>query len=516
MTSAEDSSPAADSNTSTPDQSASSLVADFPTAATLETGTAAALVRQSRIWWITLFCLLLAAWLTWNSLPERGPEIVIRFPEGHGLKAGDAVRYRGIEVGTVTSVTLTDDLNGISAAVMLKPGNGSLDQEGTRFWIVRPQLSLTGVSGLETAVGAKYIGVSPGDPAGPHRTTFEGLGIAPPDELAAGGLELILRSNQRHGISAGAPVTWRGVDVGQVLSVNLSPDARHVDIGIRVDRAYRRLVRSSSKFWITSGFAMDVGLTGVKLNAESLSTIVRGGISFITPAESGMEQVNSGRVFRLVDAPKEEWLKSAATVPFVDIRLPKTVAITGQRTSSFLGIARVREFSQTGLLIGTAQGAELWTAALPALNPDAEANSEATESTVLADFTVLHPSGESQQVTGVPVNDVASQTKGTVRIPLPDATPHVTQADFRTPTGPEECLIVRSAVVDNQPTPVIQAVDLQQISAQDSEWLISGSEADFSQWHGAPVVAISDGRIIGLLLSESGGAKIIPYAETAP
>ena len=196
------------------------------------------LLRQSKMWWITLVCLLLAAWLAWQSLPERGPQISIQFPEGHGLKTNDVVRYRGIEVGVVTDVTLNESLTGINVDVMLKPGDGSLDREGTRFWVVRPRLSLTEVSGLETAVGAKYIGVSPGDPNGPHQKKFEGLMIAPPDELVGGGLELILRSDDRHGIGTGSPITWRGVDVGQVLSVNLSPDARHVDFGVRIDRAY--------------------------------------------------------------------------------------------------------------------------------------------------------------------------------------------------------------------------------------------------------------------------------------
>ena len=227
--------PYADGN-STPAESP-----QFPMAKVVD--AAPGLLTASRMWWVTLACIVLAIFLAWRSMAEGGRQIEIHFPEGHGLKAGDSVRYRGIEVGLVIEVTLNSDVSGINVKVALKPGGGALDRKGTRFWIVRPKLSLTEISGLETAVGAKYIGVSPGEPTDAHWDDFEGLASAPPDELDHGGLLVILRSDDKHGTAPGAPVTWRGVKTGKVLSVNLSPDARHVHITIRIDRAYRRLVR---------------------------------------------------------------------------------------------------------------------------------------------------------------------------------------------------------------------------------------------------------------------------------
>ena len=60
-----------------------------------------ALFLRSKLWWVTVACFILAFWLTWTSIPSVGPTITIRFPDGHGLKAGDAVRHRGIEAGIV-------------------------------------------------------------------------------------------------------------------------------------------------------------------------------------------------------------------------------------------------------------------------------------------------------------------------------------------------------------------------------------------------------------------------------
>ena len=60
----------------------------------------------SRMWLITVSCLLIAIGLTWSAIRSPGTTIEIRFSEGHGLKPGDAVRYRGIDIGHVEKVTL--------------------------------------------------------------------------------------------------------------------------------------------------------------------------------------------------------------------------------------------------------------------------------------------------------------------------------------------------------------------------------------------------------------------------
>jgi hypothetical protein len=213
------------------------------------------LAQLSRMWLVTLACLALAVGLTWHSLDAPGHEIVIRFPEGHGLKPGDVLRYRGIDIGHVESVQLNQALEGIDVNAVLDSSASAIACEGSRFWIVRPQLDFTGVSGLETAVGAKYIAVIPGHTK-TKQSQFEGLSGRPPDGLGRDGIEIILRGDHRFGVHAGSPLTWRGVEVGQVLSSSLSPDALHIDTRVRIQDSYRRLLSRNSKFWVTSGIHM--------------------------------------------------------------------------------------------------------------------------------------------------------------------------------------------------------------------------------------------------------------------
>jgi hypothetical protein len=484
-----------------------------------------ALFLRSKLWWVTVACFILAFWLTWTSIPSVGPSITIRFPDGHGLKAGDAVRHRGIEAGIVESVALSDDLSQITATVTLTPGAAGLAREGARFWIVRPQLSLAGVSGLDTAVGAKYIGVSPGDPDAPHQSRFEGLGAAPPDESSGEGIDVVLRSDSKHGVTVGAPVTWRGVDVGQILSINLSPDARFVDIHARINSEYMRLLRTSSKFWVTSGLGIDVGLSGVRLNADSLSTIVRGGVSFATLAV-GKEKtpVTTGQMFQLHDKPEAAWLSTASSLPLIDFDLPPTLIIQGSRRSSLLGISRTQKFTVNGVLIKRGDQTYILTAtdALP------EAIAESTDASEKGglEYVISSPqSTVSQTIVIVPpslplsngeTNDTSRQS-GSVIFPFADTTtelPTVNYASFRTPKEPEECCLCRSVKTDDDASTVIQSISLNQLKPDGTDWMVNMEGEDLSSWNGAPVISLQDGKIIGLFVAGKKGAMIVPHRDT--
>ena len=501
--------------TTTPSVGAAKPVVDpaqFPVAPIRDVQTTSALIMSSKMWWVTAVCLLLAFWLTWRSIPSHGPTIVIQFPDGHGLKSGDAVRHRGIDVGTVSEVVLSSDLSQIAATVMLTPEAKNLAREGTRFWIVRPQLSLTGVSGLETAVGAKYIAVSPGEPNGTVRKSFDGIAVSPPDEGGDGGIDIVLRGDARHGVTVGSPIAWRGVDVGQTLSIHLSPDARFVDIHARIQPEYSRLLHRSSQFWVTSGLGIDVGLSGLHLNADSLSSIVRGGISFTTSTVSDDKSpVQSGQMFVLHEKPDPAWRNSAASLPLIDFSLPPTVMIHGTRKTSLLGIPRSQKFSANGLVVQRdANTLELLTASdvVPTDVAD-ESSAEFHVESLVSDFSATTTLKRKQRST------TDDDTSATIEMydwfvgdDLKNNFAAAKPSDLRVSTQPEDCCICRSVQNDGVATSVIQSISRDQITANQVNWTVSLDLSDLASWHGAPVVAMADGKVIGVFLASRTGATI--------
>ncbi|MEM8680879.1 MAG: MlaD family protein, partial [Planctomycetota bacterium] len=148
---------------------------------------------------------------------DDGRTIAVRFEQGHGLKVGDPVKHRGIEVGHVTGIDLSDNLTGVVAKIQLLDAADELAREGTRFWIERPQLGLGKMSGLDTVVGAKYIGVQPGPEGASLVSEFEG--IESPLALTASEAEevVIVTFNNGLGLQVGSQVKHRGIVVGEVM-----------------------------------------------------------------------------------------------------------------------------------------------------------------------------------------------------------------------------------------------------------------------------------------------------------
>ena len=166
----------------------------------------AQVTRRRRASWALLLPLLtavLVGYLGWQAWNERGQAIAVELGLGHGLQAGDPVRYRGIDVGRVEAVHLAPGLDRVRIDVVLAPHATDLARTGTAFWVARPQVGPTGVSGLDTLVGPRYLAVRPGSPTAPRQTRFEGLDRPPIIPPFDGGLEVVLVTPSRGGIAAG-------------------------------------------------------------------------------------------------------------------------------------------------------------------------------------------------------------------------------------------------------------------------------------------------------------------------
>ena len=194
----------------------------------------------TRLWWLTAVCAVTAVVLVGSSLLHREAEITVRFREGYGIKPGDALRYRGIDVGQVTDVLLSEGLDHVTVVMSLEEKAAGVAREGSQFWIRRPQISLSRMSGLDTVVGAHYIEVLPGPLEGKQVTTFDGL-ETPPTLAQSKPTEITIRFPSGHGLSVGDVLKHRGIDVGEVRDVRLQDDLRGVEVSLQLVASAGRL-----------------------------------------------------------------------------------------------------------------------------------------------------------------------------------------------------------------------------------------------------------------------------------
>jgi paraquat-inducible protein B len=283
-----------------------------------EPTTERAIIRRRRrlsvVWVVPLIAVLVAGYLVYNRAGQAGPRITIRFKDSGGLKPGQSpVKYRGVTVGEVRSLALSEDLQSVEVTARLEKGAAALAKEGATFWIVRPELSVANVSGLSTIISGPYIEALPGD--GAAKKSFDGADSAPAS-LEDEGLKIILVAAHRGSLRVGSPVYYRGIEVGAVQKLRLSDDARRVEVDTLIRQRYAPLVRAESKFWNASGLDLDIGLfKGAQVNIESLQSLVAGGLSFATPdGPKAGEAAQDGAIFALYDEPKKEWLEWAPAI----------------------------------------------------------------------------------------------------------------------------------------------------------------------------------------------------------
>jgi paraquat-inducible protein B len=259
------------------------------------------------IWAVPVVAAVLAGYLVYDKVREFGPQITIRFEDVSGVKPGQTpIQYRGVPVGEVTAVEL--GANGKYAVVKarLRRSAVSISREGTRFWIVRPKVGLSDITGLGTVITGPRIELSPG--GGKPGRDFVGL-ENPPVPSEREGLKILLLSPRRGSLKIGSPVFYRGIEVGAVEELRLAPDATTVNIRAVIRKPYVGLVREGSMFWNASGVDVSIGLLhGVEIGMESLRSLVAGGVAFATPEGAPGRGMKDGAVFRLYDKPKPEWL----------------------------------------------------------------------------------------------------------------------------------------------------------------------------------------------------------------
>lgn len=273
--------------------------------------------RLSLVWLLPMVALLAIGGAVFHQLTQqRGPMIAITFTRADGLEPGAEIVHRGIAVGVVREVRLTPDLGAVRVTAELRPDARGIAREGTGFWVVRPEVSLSRVAGLETLLGPRYIGARPGPADAPIAREFDGLDGPPTSPETAGDALLIRLVAPRAGtLGPGAPVVFRGVPVGVVRDVELAEDARAVVATAAIDPAYASLVRTNSRFWLTSGVGVDWGLfSGLSVRADSIESLLQSTVALATPDRPG-PVVTPGHEFGLDDEPEDRWLKWDPALP---------------------------------------------------------------------------------------------------------------------------------------------------------------------------------------------------------
>ncbi|MEN8782394.1 MAG: MlaD family protein [Desulfobacterales bacterium] len=261
-------------------------------------------IRQfSFVWIIPLVAALIGVWLVYKAQSEKGPTITITFQTAEGFEAGiTKIKYKDVDLGQIEEINLSPDLGHVVVTAKLVRQAEDLLSENTRFWVVRARINVSGVTGLQTLFSGVYIGLDPGRP-GKKARHFTGLEQPPIVTTDLPGQYYLLLAERRGSLDIGSPIYYRQIRVGQVVGYQLAEDGQAVSIKIFVNTPYHKYVNKNTRFWNASGVDVSIDAKGIKLNTESLVTLLVGGIAFDVPSylDSGGPAVE-GQVFSLYDS----------------------------------------------------------------------------------------------------------------------------------------------------------------------------------------------------------------------
>lgn len=239
--------------------------------------------NASLIWLVPALAALLALSLVVNAWLQAGPQITISLQSAEGLDPGKTpVKYKSVVIGRVHKIRLSSDRSHVLVTVALEKSAEGFATRGTRYWVVRPRIGLGGVSGIDTLLSGAFIGADVGDSSEPE-DEFKGLETPPAVNHGSPGRSYTLHSDDLGSLDIGSPVYFRHIQVGRVVSYQLDPDGKGVSLGIFVDGPNDRFVTTSARFWNASGVDLSIGAGGLKLNTQSLATVLAGGVAFQDP-----------------------------------------------------------------------------------------------------------------------------------------------------------------------------------------------------------------------------------------
>jgi paraquat-inducible protein B len=258
--------------------------------------------RLSLVWIVPILAVVVGASLLINTMLEAGPHVVIEFRTAEGLEAGKTeVRYKEVVIGRVETVSISEDRKRVQVGVRLDRAVANMAVEDTHFWVVRPRIGMAGISGLNTLLSGAYIGVDAGTSTRSRRQ-FVGL-EAPPFVLRnEPGRSFVLRAPDLGSLDVGSPVYYRRTRVGRVVGYTLDPTNDELTVQVFIESPYEPLVTQQARFWNASGLDLQLNASGLTLNAQTVSSVIAGGIAFERlPGSEGLAPAPAGTRFYLFD-----------------------------------------------------------------------------------------------------------------------------------------------------------------------------------------------------------------------
>lgn len=328
----------------------------------------------SFVWLVPILALAVSLGVAWKAFSERGAVIEITFSNAAGVTPGETtIRFRDVIIGTVEDVSFTEDLGRVIVRARVDQKVMPFLDGDAQFWVVSPQVTTRGITGLSTVLSGVYIDATWDATSTGAQTRFVGLETPPLVQPGRPGKRVTLRTTPGVGVSEGGPVLYRGLEVGRLERPRLAEDGKTVVVDAFIQSPHDQRLNAASRFWDTSGFSVSFGAAGFALNVDSISSLIAGGVAFDNIYEGGAA-VDDNHVYDIfydeTEARASVFAPTLGTATTVSVAFSESISGLTAGASVQLGGLTVGEVTAIAArIVETANGPEVRLIANLGLDP---------------------------------------------------------------------------------------------------------------------------------------------------
>ncbi|MCI5158628.1 MAG: MCE family protein, partial [Candidatus Electrothrix sp. AUS1_2] len=161
---------------------------------------------------------------------EYGIPMTLQLADGDGIvPGGTRVMFRGLKAGIVRSLDMSsepdeksednENFHSVTARILLDPRMEKVLRKNTKFWVVRPRISLSGIENPETLLSGAYITFLIGD--GEPQDHFIVESSPMPKLFPQPGKRFQLETEDSGSLGLGSPVLYKKQEIGEVTKLQL-------------------------------------------------------------------------------------------------------------------------------------------------------------------------------------------------------------------------------------------------------------------------------------------------------
>jgi paraquat-inducible protein B len=186
------------------------------------------------------------------------------------------------------------------------------------FYIQHPSLSLQNLN-LKKLLSGAYIQMGLKGIEAPIKKSYRLMEI-PPEKR---GYHFRLRLVGEPKVSAGEGIYYRGIKVGEIQKVEL--EGRGLKVTGKIYNRYKYLINDSTLFYPISAVELEASLSKISLQVPPVAQLLKGGITFITPANRPLKKGEFPLFSSLSDL--KGWLKLHRDGAVVQLTAPSPAGV---------------------------------------------------------------------------------------------------------------------------------------------------------------------------------------------